>query len=349
MDLHRPKTRARWRRIWAIGLSLLLVQAALLGLGALYQSMASADDLRRFPPPGRLIDVGGYRLHLYCIGEHVPEKPTVIFEGGLGAPGLMWSLVQPEVAAQTRACSYDRAGYGWSDPAPADVPRTAQQMVSELHRLLEQAGESPPYLLVGHSLGGILIRVYAANYASDVSGLIFVDARHEDFFERMPPDYLQIDEANLRRAQWLRLVTPFGLTRLAGAVGILDTFETYLAPLPDDIEQAAWARMIYNSQHWATSVAEREAILESYKQVRETRLPDSLPILVLTAENGLEAWRSTSTSLDDSVRVTWLEMQQELAQLTSQGEWVIVKDSGHYIYLDRPEAVIEAVSTMLEK
>ena len=159
---------------------LLLIFGALLVCGPAYQSVAMYYDLRHIPMRGKLIDIGGYRLHLYCFGQKINGKSIVILEGGIGAPSLMWSLVQSDVAKQTRVCSYDRAGYGWSDPSP--TPRTANQIVRELHDLLQQAGEAPPYILAGHSFGGIVIRVYAAEYPADVSGMILADARHEDFF-----------------------------------------------------------------------------------------------------------------------------------------------------------------------
>ena len=338
----------RWRRAGLITLGLILTQLTLLGISAFYQSTASAYEQRLFPPPGKLIDIGGYRLHLHCTGQATDGAPTVVLEGGLGAPGLMWALVQPGLAEHTRVCSYDRAGYGWSEPAPADFPRTARQLVEEFHDLLQQAGEMPPFLLVGHSFGGTLVRVYASAYPDDVSGLILVDARHEDFFERMPPAYLQTDEDNLRRARWLRFTTPLGLTRLAGMAGGLDAFESYLAPLPTEVERAAWARMIYNPQHWSTAVAEREAIEESYEQVRDTHLPETMPLIVLTAENGVEAWRAAASPdpAGDKAQATWMEMQQELVDLSQNGEWVVVKGSGHYIYFDQPTAIIDAVLSL---
>ena len=335
-----------WRKAVLLGVGLLLAQAALLAGGAFYQSAAAAADRRQFPPPGKLVELDGYRLHLNCTGQRREDTPTVIIEGGLGAPSLMWSLVQPSIAAYARVCSYDRAGQGWSEASP--LPRTARPMMGELHDLLERAGETPPFILVGHSFGGVLMRVYATAYPADVAGLILVDARHEDYFQRMPADYLKTDENNLRRARWLRQITPFGLTRLAGRLGTLDTFETYLAPLPDDIEPAAWAMMIYNPQHWSISVAEREAIETSYQQVRATRLPEDLPLTVLTAEHGMEAWQPAAGATDAAARAIWMDLQAELAGLTAHGQWIIVRDSGHYIYFDQPQAIVEAVASMVK-
>jgi len=326
---------------------LLALQLTSLLLGIAYQSIASADERRRFPAPGRLVDVGGYRLHIYCTGPHVDGQPTVVFEGGLGAASLVWALVQPEVAQRARACSYDRAGYAWSDAGPG--PRTARQIAAELHRLLEAAGETGPYLLVGHSLGGIIIRVYAAEYPQQVSGLLLEDARHEDFFTRMPPDYRRIDETNLRNAQILSAITPIGATRLLNQTNALDAFEDYLAPLSVSMRDEARVLMLYNAQHWVTSVAEREASLESYQQARDAALPDGLPLLVLTAENGVSAWKSADLEISAESRETWMALQKELTALSSNSRWVVIPTGGHYIHLERPQVLVDAIFSMLAK
>src|SRR5262245_50984185 len=141
---------------------------------------AAADDEPEFdprghPPPGKLVDVGGWRLHLDCAGT---GSPAVVFASGSGDFSFDWALVQPEVARSARACAYDRAGDAWSDPGP--IPCTLRQEAYELHTLLERAGIAPPYVLVGHSYGGLLVRVYAERYPAEVAGMVLVDATHED-------------------------------------------------------------------------------------------------------------------------------------------------------------------------
>ncbi len=155
-----------------IGLLALLV--IMMIVGAIYQSAASASDLKKYPTPGELYEVGDYRLHLYCTGE---GSPTVILEAGAGSPGLIWNFVQEEIAGSTRVCSYDRAGFGWSDPASG--PLSPQQIASDLHALLEAAGVPGPYILVGHSAGGEYIRSYVRQYPSNVLELVFVDSSPE--------------------------------------------------------------------------------------------------------------------------------------------------------------------------
>jgi pimeloyl-ACP methyl ester carboxylesterase len=136
------------------------------------------------PPPGRLIDLGGWRLHLNCTGEARASQPTVILEAGAGDFSVDWSLVQPGVARFARVCSYDRAGSGWSDLGPR--PRTMHQIVSELHALLEKAGKRPPYVLVGHSYGGWLVRLYQSTYPSEVAGMVLVESGADDPWRKTP-------------------------------------------------------------------------------------------------------------------------------------------------------------------
>jgi pimeloyl-ACP methyl ester carboxylesterase len=127
-----------------------------------YQALGTRADRRNFPPPGNLVDVGGHRLHIQCVGA---GRPTVVLETGVLAMSALWGGVQPQVAVRTRVCSYDRAGLGWSEPGP--VPRDAVRIASELRALLRNASEPPPYVLVGHSFGGLLVRVYTDRYPED--------------------------------------------------------------------------------------------------------------------------------------------------------------------------------------
>ncbi|HEY9014914.1 MAG TPA: alpha/beta hydrolase, partial [Gemmatimonadales bacterium] len=139
----------------------LLVVLGLMGAG--YEALAAAGDARRYPAPGQLVDVGGYRLHIQCVGT---GSPTVVLDAGLSGSSLDWSLVQPELGRTTRVCAYDRAGMGWSDPGAQ--PRTPRQIADELHTLLTNAGIAGPYVLVGHSLAGKNVRLFALAHPEEV-------------------------------------------------------------------------------------------------------------------------------------------------------------------------------------
>ena len=164
----RTQTRRdRKLMIWLGG-----IVAALLILilaGWIFEPIAEAADAKAYPPPGQMVDVGGYRLHINCTGS---GSPTVVIETGWGDSSASWGWVQPEVAKTTRICTYDRAGMGWSETSPQ--PRTAREFAKELHTLLAKANEPGPYVLVGHSLGGYTVRVYAHDYPEEVAGLVLM-------------------------------------------------------------------------------------------------------------------------------------------------------------------------------
>lgn len=143
-----PKNNHHPVRKWFLRIAVCII--VLTVAGAIYESVAESFDTKANPPPGRLVDIGGYRLHLYCTGS---GSPTVVIESGWGDYSPAWGWVQPEVAKTTRVCTYDRAGMGWSDPS--SDPRTAREFAKELHTLLANAGEPGPYILAGHSLGGL--------------------------------------------------------------------------------------------------------------------------------------------------------------------------------------------------
>ncbi|HKO19536.1 MAG TPA: alpha/beta hydrolase, partial [Acidobacteriaceae bacterium] len=152
-----------------------------LAIAAMYQRISHSLDLRENPPPGQLVDVGGYRMHIHCTGQ---GSPTVILDSGLADSSLSWFKVQPEIARFTRVCSYDRAGLGWSDESR--YPRESKVFVEELHTLLRKAGINPPLILVGHSMGGFDVLLYADRYRDEVKGMILVDSAYPDLANRLP-------------------------------------------------------------------------------------------------------------------------------------------------------------------
>src|ERR687897_2419342 len=177
-------TTAR-RVIRRIGMALVGFVGALLALavaGAIYQAIATQLAERAYPPPGEMVDVGGYSLHIDCVGQ---GGPTVVLDAGSGGFSAQWVRVQRQVSGTTRVCAYDRAGMGWSEMGPD--PRDAKQISSELHTLLSKAGIDGPHVLVGHSFGGLYMQTYAARYPDEVAGVALVDSSADpDQFSQRP-------------------------------------------------------------------------------------------------------------------------------------------------------------------
>jgi pimeloyl-ACP methyl ester carboxylesterase len=200
------------RIIRRTGKVLLWVVVALLVLaviGAIYQAIATQLDERAYPPPGKLVDVGGHRLHIRCAGQ---GTPTVILEAANLGMSAHWVRVQQQLADTTRVCAYDRAGMGWSESGPE--PRDAKQISSELHDLLANvAGIEGPYVLVGHSYGGLYSRMYAARYSEEVAGVVLVDSTHPEQFTRSPEGRAMYEQIR-RLGAIIPWLTRLGVIRL---------------------------------------------------------------------------------------------------------------------------------------
>ncbi|MFZ5858489.1 MAG: alpha/beta fold hydrolase [Chloroflexota bacterium] len=330
-------------RIGRIFLWLVIILTLLLAAGYIYQRQTTAADFEQFPAPGQRVDVGGYSLHIHCMGE---GSPTVIVDAGNGDFSLGWSGVQPEVAKFARICTYDRAGYGWSDPSPK--PRTAEAMAEELHTLLSNTGIEPPYVLVGHSLGGYNVRMFADLYPNEVAGMVLVDAGHEDQLNRFPPEYAKLNQQQVSYLSVMGFMSRFGILRAMGnSSGGADFAPPQVLKMPKDI-QPLYMAMMSHPAYFDATLGELQALTETTDQLRATHTLGDLPLIVLTAESTLDAAALQSIGMPadfdtNQIQQVWLELQAELAALSTNSEHIVVKDSAHAIQLDQPQAVIDAI------
>jgi pimeloyl-ACP methyl ester carboxylesterase len=290
--------------------------------GMIYQNIFEARDVRFNPMPGRRFDVGGYKMHIDCTGE---GTPTVILDSGLGDSYVSWRKVQPQIAKFTRVCSYDRAGIGYSDSS--SQPRTSKVIAGELHALLRAAGVPPPYVLVGHSMGGYDVRVFASMYPDEVAGMVLVDASHPDQENRLPPELRDMEGSWRREAEFMEYSMPFGFPRLFGFCN-------------DDDAVIRAAECNWHTA--AESVAELKAFPESAAQTAATGALGDMPLAVLSHDPDKPS-AEFSADLDKPISDAWEKMQEELAHLSTRGTRVIAKNSSHYIQLDRPDVVVDAV------
>jgi pimeloyl-ACP methyl ester carboxylesterase len=328
------------RRAARVAGVILIVVAVLAGIGLVYQSISEANDAQRYTAPGEMIDVGGYRLHLYCTGQ---GSPTVVLESGLGGPALQWALVQQKLEKTTRVCSYDRAGLGWSDVGP--LPRTSQQMVKELHTLLHNAGIEGPYVLVGHSLGGFNVRIFAHEYPSETLGLVLVASGNENDNARMPPEYRLIEESNKQSDMLLITLTRFGITRIAGNSGLLAAYTSLLTRFPPDVQAEFIALTFYRVQYWATAYAELSAVNDSRAQVAATGSLGDLPLVVLSGSPDVS--RLPTSFPVEQIRKTFQDLQVELAGLSSRSTRIACDTCDHYIPMTNPDVVVDAINQEL--
>jgi pimeloyl-ACP methyl ester carboxylesterase len=333
-------------------LELLVALAVLVTLlvlaGLILRVIGSAGDARRFPPPGQQVDVGGYRLHIYCIGG---GTPAVVMDSGFPGSSLSWTFVQPEVARFTHACSYDRAGLGWSDAGP--MPRSSRQIVEELRALLLNARVEGPYVLVGHSFGTFTVRLYATTYPGEVVGMVLVDPIHpSEWFEMTEAEARKLAGA-IRLSRYGALLARLGIARLISVLvrlgapglaragvslltgGTLAEAERMIAPLaklPSQLRliiAALWTQ----PKFFDAIASQAEALPQSASQVAANGDYRDIPLVVLSASNSSPSQ---------------MEGHGALARLSSQGKHIVACKSGHWIQLDEPDLVIGSIREVVE-
>ena len=282
-----------------------------------------AGQLSPGPAPGRMIDVGTHRVHWLCTGH---GSPTVVLEAGAGSFSSTWAAVQPQVAAVTRVCSYDRAGMGWSEPAP-QRGYSARRVVDDLARALDQAGEKPPFVLVGHSFGGIYVRLFAAEHRSAVAGVVLVDSSHEDQFllvGRIGSKTLHMIKPREYEddAAWAALFAPE-----PGAVAVAPGGPQ--APLPPDFDYRDNAR---KDMAW----------LHRERQ-REPQPLGDRPLVVITAGKVEDDDARLSVEQRAELRASRLRLQQDLLKLSRRSRQILAANSGHEVHKDQPALVVDAI------
>ena len=300
----------RWIQRVFIGLCGLVLAIAMAGVS--YQWLATRREIAATPPPGRLVDIGGYRLHLWCSGD---GAPAVILDAGLGGTSAGWGFVQPEVARLTRVCSYDRAGMGYSDPGPS--PRTARRIAIELAELLARSGITGPVVLVGESIAGFNVRVFASDHPERAAGIVLVDASHEDDAHEVPGV-----------ARFVPLLSTVGVLRLLGV-----SFGQRVESLAPSVQRYAQATRFRAAGYQATA-DEIMHIAETVSEVRNTRGKLTIPVLVVTGARGADA--------------NWRRLQQDEASLSERGCLITAQQSGHVIPIDQPKVVVDAIRTVVE-
>lgn len=294
--------------------------------------------MSRYPPPGRMLDVGGRRLHVYETGQ---GSPTVVLEAGIAATSLSWRLVQDEIAKFARVASYDRAGLGWSDANPK--PLTLSGLVGDLESLLKVAQLAPPYVLVGHSFGGLIVRAFACRNPNKVAGLVLVDAVRPEEWHPLSAEQRNTLARGVRLSRRGAMLARTGIvgwclrSLLAGsrwlpkAVGgaasgrgltVMERIAGEVGKLPRDV----WPMV---ADHWSNPksflgmAAHFESLPDSAREVSECSPLDGVPVIILTPEG-----KPSLNGVGANVR------------------HVVAERSGHWIHLDRPELVVEAVRTV---
>jgi len=331
---------------------LVLIAALLLSIGNVVLAQQEppppvAEDQRLLPytQPGQLVDIGGRHINMHCAGA---GTPTVILMAGIFSWSVVWYKTQPVIAQKTRVCAFDRASYGFSDPASR--PQIISDVVEDLHKVL-QAGSIPgPYVLVGHSLGGLEARVYAQRWPTDVVGMVLVDTAlaAEGLIDENQPDFDEADGRESYAADMLHcaFLAMHGPLEPSGPE-YQDC--SSVAALPNDTPAAfrkIWPQF-FTAEYFADKVSLMSSVYtHRYDSADHHRL-GAMPLVVLSIEHPWISDTPAGVRLDRSYGKIWNALHQDLASLSSRGVHRIIKGSAHHIQLDKPQAVIDAVDEVL--
>ncbi|HZJ10260.1 MAG TPA: alpha/beta hydrolase [Trueperaceae bacterium] len=308
-------------------------------------TVAAAQNLP--DAPGELVDVNDHALHLYCEGE---GSPTVILETGLGDGAINFRSLQSRVATFTRVCSYDRAGYGWSETGPE--PRDVDTLVSELETLLNNAGVDGPYVMAGHSYGGILSWVFANRNPEEVRGVVLIDSSHPDQLTALAavPEVVAVQDMEIEG--------------LAGVVAAAEAgqlpAEAVMPNAPPVLSSSAkqtWATLFVQPKQLRAVVAEYDAIGVGLEQASGSVDIGAIPLTVLSRGIGLEgqlpaeALEGLGLTPDVLERFdeVWSELQADLVGLSTNAKRVVAENSNHYIYYGQPELVVAAIRELVNE
>jgi len=326
-----------------LAIILAAVSAAVAAQSA--SAASSFDQQLAFSKPQQMIDIGGRKLNLHCSGS---GPLTVVFDSPSTDAGWSWVAVQPQIAKRTRACVYDRAGLGFSDPSPREG--ISGHAVEDLHALLGKAGIAPPYVMVGTSYGGANVQLYAYRYPAEVKGLVLVEPQHEDETERLDKivqgklKQIYAQQNDMEKECAAQAEKGFKPEQLKHCVGqVPPNFGPELAK--------AYLGVMSSARHWRAATSEDFNFDKGNDQLRAARRSfGDMPVVVLT--RGVSPFAvpgKPQSALNKAFENENRKMHQEVAALSKRGSERVVPGTGHIIQADKPQAVIKAINEVLDK
>ena len=315
----------------------LIIVVALVGCvaaGAAYNAIRIRQLARKYSPLGKLISVNGRPMHLYCSGS---GSPVVVLEGGLGRDALSWQEVQPELSKTTRVCSYDRPGLGWSELQPG--PRDARSIATQLHSLLQQAGERGPFVLVGASAGGYYIRQFYSDHSGEVVGIVFSDSSIPEQVQALSygRDSEEKKKKRHRDAEWDLVKEATGWARLTGHCQ---------GEVPKGLEayRGQIAAETCRPSYTMTWLPEWDAFWTSAEQAAQARCCGELPLVIISQDpdRPKPGWSAESLA----AQPVWVKLQESLKSLSPHSRRIVARGSGHHVMFDRPDVIIDRKSVV---
>lgn len=324
----RERPYRRWRKAAErVVLAIAVIMVSVVAGSSVLNAIAYQATALRHPPPGAFYTVNGARMHLNCTGA---GSPTIVLDAGFGNNAMTWETVQPELSKTTRVCSYDRAGSGWSEPQPG--PRDAHAIAAQLHGLLGAAKIDGPIVLMGHSIAGLYVRAYAAQYPENVAGIVFVDGSSPAQFQ-MP-----IFTAGQGSNPWnlFRDISILGLPRLMWML------ELPAPGVPPHTPREEAEAQLHG--HIAPLAHEMANFFRSADEVARTGPFGAVPVLIFSQDTSL----GTSAEMR-ALAGPWNRMQEDLKALSTRSRRIIAKGSSHYVHQDRGDLIRREVPAFIEQ
>jgi pimeloyl-ACP methyl ester carboxylesterase len=325
----RRSLMLRWTKRILLGIGGFIGFAVLAGAG--FEAFMRWQASRQYPVSGQLVEIGGRKIQLDCRGE---GSPTVVLESGLDALGsLSWAEVHDEIAQTTRVCAYSRAGILWSDPTTDTF--SSKNVAQDLHAALTKGGETAPWVMVGHSLGGPYIMMFTSLYESEVVGLVFVDASHPD--QVVPMKKITSMSPKLPPSSLIEVLAGIGVVRLVS----MHNTRPNAPPFVNQVEQA------YLSQNIGSFLKEVQSSEAAIAAAGNFRQLGDRPLVVLTAMQKHSPEELQKMGMNQAqemqMQALWKQLQADQAAWSTRSRQEIVPDASHYIQFDRPDVVIKAV------
>jgi pimeloyl-ACP methyl ester carboxylesterase len=293
-------------------------------------------------PLGKIHEVDGHKMHIYATGQ---GGPSIIFESGGAGWCMDWTIVQQEVSKFATAISYDRSGFGWSEPGT--LPRDANQIEKELHSLLEKAEIRKPYIMVGASFGGHIVRLYASRHPNDLAGIVLLDARHEDIDLKMPNSWKRVVSTGRFVNQFMLVLAQLRLLKLFGTLLGKNKLPPIIQHLCPDL-RSKYLKVGFLTNYFRTNRHELDAIHNSDDQLRTVRSLGDIPLVVIKhgIPNLFSSMSATEAKIAEEI---WHDLQLDLAGTSTNSEFILAEKSGHAIHVDQPELVITTIYKMIKE
>lgn len=336
LQIKKTKKRSVWKKIL---IGILCLPLLMIAFGASYEAIASYQGVKKYPPEGKLVDVGGFKLHLHKQGE---GGPVIILETGSGGSSISWGDIPRELSNYGTVVTYDRGGYAWSEKAETD--RTGENIVRELYTALKKEKIEGPYILVGHSLGGMYTRLFAQTYKDEVAGLVLLDSRPGDYSKETDSILLDAGVDPILMGSLSKNVTSF--LKGIGFIRLL-LGEDSFTDIPEEYRNRAM-NIDFRSKFFSAKEDELRNMAGVEDSIRSQALGD-IPLAVVTHGIPLDLTIIGLSKQDSStMEEIWQEQQKETLGLSTRSELIVAKNSGHGIMIDEPELVVDVIKAMVE-